>query len=224
VVEREWADEFREFCVLNPAPCPLLDVTAAGSPHPLRVAPDADIRTDVPAYRVYDDGRIRELRHLLDVWREDHVGFLLGCSFSFERALEAAGIRMRHVELRRTVPMYVTDRACTATARLRGPLVVSMRPIPASSADLVREICAGYPAAHGAPIHIGSPAALGIADLGSPSYGDAVPVGAGEVPAFWACGVTPQVVLRESGCRWFASHEPGRMFVTDADDSIVPLA
>jgi uncharacterized protein YcsI (UPF0317 family) len=223
VVGLEWADEFREFCLRNVRPCPLLDMTAPGWPHPRRVAADADLRTDVPSYRIYEDGKARQVTDLVSVWRDDHVAFLLGCSFGFERALKAAGIAMRHVELGRTVPMYVTDRACLESGRLRGPLVVSMRPIPAASVDLVIEISARYPGAHGAPVHVGAPSALGIVDLDRPSYGDPVPVKRDEIPAFWACGDTPQVVLRESGCPWFASHEPGRMFVTDADEMIAPL-
>ena len=223
VVATDWADAFREFCLLNARPCPLLDVTDPGSPHPRRVAPDADLRTDLPAYRIYEGATMRQVTNLTSAWRDDHVAFLLGCSFGFERALVDAGIAMRHVDLGRTVPMFVTNRDCVPSGPLHGPLVVSMRPIAASSVALVKEICSHYPGAHGEPVHVGDPSGLGIADLDRPSYGDAVPIEAGEVPAFWACGVTPQVVLRESGCRWFASHEPGRMFVTDAAETLAPL-
>jgi uncharacterized protein YcsI (UPF0317 family) len=223
VVERGWADEFRTFCALNPRPCPLLDVTIAGSPHPRRVAPEADLRTDLAGYRVYERGHMRPMTDLREVWRDDLVAFLLGCSFSFERALVASGIAMRHVDLRRTVPMYVTDRECAPAGRLHGQLVVSMRPIPAARVAEVRTICAGYPAAHGAPVHVGDPGAIGIADLAFPDFGEALPIGADEVPAFWACGVTPQVVLRASGCLWYASHEPGQMFITDRDESVATL-
>jgi uncharacterized protein YcsI (UPF0317 family) len=130
---------------------------------------------------------------------------------------------MRHVELGRTVSMYTTADQCAPAGRLHGPLVVSMRPVPRARVTEVRDICARYPGAHGAPIHVGDPSALGIADLARPDFGDAVPVQEGEVPAFWACGVTPQVVLRESGCLWFASHEPGQMFVTDREEDLLPL-
>ena len=224
VLGRDWADEFRRFCLANPRPCPLLDMTEPGSPHPRRVASDADLRTDLPGYLIHEGGTMRQVADLRSVWREDHVAFLLGCSFSFERALVAAGIAMWHIDLGRTVPMFVTNRACVPSARLRGPLVVTMRPVPRSSVERVNEICGRYPGAHGAPVHVGDPSALGIADIDRPSYGDAVPIGAGEVPAFWACGVTPQVVLRGSGCPWFASHEPGQMFVTDAEETLAPLA
>jgi uncharacterized protein YcsI (UPF0317 family) len=224
VVARDWAEDFRRFCLLNARPCPLLDVTQPGSPHPKRVAPDADLRTDLPAYRIHEGKTMRRVTDLRSVWRDDHVAFLLGCSFSFERALVAAGIAMRHIDLGRTVPMFVTNRACAPSGRLHGPLVVTMRPIPRSSVNLVRAICARYPGAHGEPVHVGDPSELGIPDTDRPSFGDAVPIEAGEVPAFWACGVTPQVVLRDSGCPWYASHEPGRMFVTDAPETVAPLA
>jgi len=201
----------------------MLDVTDAGSPQPRRVAPSADLRTDVPGYRLYEHGQMRQLADLRTVWADDLVAFLLGCSFSFERVLVAAGLSMRHIELRRTVPMYITDRASTPAGRLHGPLVVSMRPIPLERVDDVMAICARLPGAHGEPIHVGDPSVLGIEELGRPDFGDAVPLMTGEVPVFWACGVTPQVVLRASGCDWFASHEPGHMFVTDRDDTLLPL-
>lgn len=224
VVPRDWAAEVREFCERNPRPCPLLDVTEPGSPHPLRVAPSADLRTDVAGYRVYERGTARRVRDLRDVWRDDLVSFLLGCSFSFERALAAARIPMRHTDLGRTVPMFATTRACAPAGRVRGALVVSMRPIAASRTREVVEICERYPGAHGAPVHLGDPSALGIEDLARPDFGDAVPIEEGEVPAFWACGVTPQVALRKSGCEWFASHEPGQMFVTDREETLIPLS
>jgi uncharacterized protein YcsI (UPF0317 family) len=223
VLPQAWAADFRDFCERNPQPCPLLDVTDRGSPHPSRTAPTADLRTDVAGYRIYERGTMRRVRDLRDAWRDDLVAFLLGCSFSFERALVAAGFPMRHADLGLTVPMYVTRRACTSAGRIHGPLVVSLRPIDSTRIDDVLHICERYPGAHGAPVHVGDPSALGIADLGRPNFGDAVPIEPGEVPAFWACGVTPQVVLRQSGCEWFASHEPGQMFVTDREDTLAPL-
>jgi uncharacterized protein YcsI (UPF0317 family) len=223
VVRRDWAAEFRTFCTRNPKPCPLLDVTPAGTPRPSRLAPNADLRTDIAGYRVYTNALPLTVADLRSSWTDDCVGFLLGCSFSFERALIAAGIRMRHVDGGTTVPMYRTTVDCVPTARLHGPLVVSMRPVPQDRVSDVRRICGDYPGAHGAPVHVGEPAAIGISDLRRPDYGDPVAIRPDEVPAFWACGVTPQVVLAESGCPWFASHEPGRMFVSDADERIAPL-
>lgn len=224
VVPRSWAEEFLEFCVRNPRPCPLLDVTATGSPHPLRLAPEADLRTDVPGYRIFSDGAFRETTDLLQEWNESSVGFLLGCSFTFERALQHAGVPMRHVERGGTVPMYRTSLSCTPTARLAGPLVVSMRPIPRALVSLASEVSARYPGSHGAPVQVGGPAVLGIADLARPDFGDPADIGADEVPVFWACGVTPQIVLAESGCEGFAAHLPGRMFVGDAPETLGVLS
>ncbi len=224
VLPREWADDFRAFCLRNPRPCPLLDVTAPGSPRPMRLAPDADVRTDLPGYRVYANGHAERRDDLLDVWRDDLVAFLIGCSFSFERALVADGISVRHLELGTTVPMYVTTIPCRSAGRVAGPMVVSMRPIAAALVDRVRTICARYPGSHGEPVHAGEPAAIGIADLARPDFGDAVPLRADEVAVFWGCGVTPQVVLERSGCSWYAAHEPGRMFVADREETVGPLA
>ncbi len=223
VLPRDWAGEFREFCLRNPKPCPLLDVTVPGSPHPMRVAPEADLRTDVPGYRAFGSGGWRELDDLRALWRDDLVAFLLGCSYTFERALQSEGIAIRHIELGRTVPMYRTSAECAPVGRLHGPMVVSMRPIPKALAGRVSAICSRYPGSHGEPVHVGDPARLGIRDLAAPDYGDPVPIQPGEVPAFWGCGVTPQAVLRQSGCEWFAAHRPGHMFVSDAPETIAPL-
>ncbi|HVR89203.1 MAG TPA: putative hydro-lyase [Candidatus Limnocylindria bacterium] len=220
VLPASWAEEFVEFCARNPRPCPLLDVTTTGSPDPRRLAPGADLRTDVPGYRVFAQGTVRETNDLRLVWADDSVGFLLGCSFTFERALQAARVPLRHIEEGKTVPMYRTSLACTPTARLAGPMVVSMRPVPRRLVARATEISSRFPASHGAPIHIGDPSAIGIADLARPDFGDPVDIGADDVPVFWGCGVTPQVVLAESGCEPFAAHAPGKMFVGDAAETI----
>lgn len=220
VLRADWAEEFSEFCVRNPRPCPLLDVTAVGSPDPRRLAPGADLRTDVPGYRIFAQGTFREATDLRAEWGGDSVGFLLGCSFTFERALQAAGIPLRHVEQGTTVPMYRTSLACIPTARLAGPMVVSMRSIPRALVDRATEISARYPGSHGAPVHAGDPSTIGIADIAHPDFGDPVDIGDDEVPVFWACGVTPQVILEASGCPAFAAHAPGRMFVGDAPETI----
>lgn len=223
VVDREWADDLARFCIRNPRPCPLLDVTRAGSPVPARLAVDADVRTDLPGYRIYRDGVVEDAADLREVWHDGLVAFLIGCSFSFERALRAGGIPIRHIELGRTVPMYVTTLQCEPAGRLAGPMVVSMRPVAAASVDRAVEISSRFPGAHGAPVHVGDPAAIGIRSLDEPDFGEAVPVAAGEVPVFWGCGVTPQVALSRSGCGWFAGHRPGYMFVSDREDDIAPL-
>lgn len=214
------AFDFLRFAVRNPKPCPVLDVTAPGSPHPDPLwAEDADLRTDLPRYRVYQDGELAaEPADLLDWWRDDMVAFLLGCSFTFERALLAEGVPVRHLECGCNVPMYRTNRATRPAGPFHGPLVVSMRPIPADQVAKAVQITARYPSVHGAPVHIGDPAALGIEDLAHPDYGEPVPIRPGEVPVFWACGVTPQAVALASRIPLMITHAPGHMFITDRLD------
>jgi uncharacterized protein YcsI (UPF0317 family) len=146
---------------------------------------------------------------------DDLVAFLLGCSFTFEHALVEAGIPPRNVELGTKVSMFVSNIACVPAGRFHGPMVVTMRPIPQARVDLVRELSARYPHAHGAPIHVGDPKAIGIADLSRPEYGEPVPIHAGEVPVFWACGVTSQAVAERARVEFMITHEPAQMFVTD---------
>lgn len=214
------AFDFLRFCVRNPKPCPVLEVTDAGSPHPDPVwGGDADLRTDLPRYRVYEDGELVEEPHdIRHRWQEDLVAFLLGCSFTFERALVAAGIPVRHLECGCNVPMFRTNRTCRPAGPFHGPLVVTMRPIPGRLVARAVQITARYPSVHGAPVHIGDPSALGIEDLGQPDYGDPVPVQAGDVPVFWACGVTPQAVALAARVPLMITHAPGHMFITDMPD------
>lgn len=220
VLPREDAYDFLLFCTRNPKPCPLLDVTDIGSPEPVLAAPGADLRYDLPRYRVYEHGSLVDEPGTLEgLWRDDLVAFLLGCSYTFEHALAAAGITMRHFECGTNVPMYRTNRDCVPAGRFHGPLVVSMRPIPASKVARAVEITSRYPQAHGAPVHIGDPAGLGIADLGSPDWGDPAPLEPGDVPVFWACGVTPQAVAMQTRPALMITHAPGHMFITD-----IPMA
>jgi len=219
ILPEEWAFEFLLFCQRNPRPCPVLDVTDVGFPHPARVAPAADLRTDLPKYRIYRSGKLEaEVTQITDFWQDDMVAFLLGCSYTFEAALLAAGIAVRHIEEGRNVPMYVTNIQCTPAGRFRGPMVVSMRPIPSRQVVKAVEVTVRFPKAHGAPVHIGDPAAIGIEDLARPDFGDAVTVEEGEVPLFWACGVTPQVAAREARPELMITHAPGHMFITDLRD------
>ena len=211
------ADEFAEFCRLNSRPCPLIEQTEVGNPEPKQSAPGADLRTDVPRYRVFRNGvaEVFEPTEVLSFWRDDFVGFLLGCSFTFEAALMVAGLPVRHLELGRNVPMYRTNIACRAAGRFAGPLVVSMRPYRPELVPRVREITGRYPTMHGEPIHVGDPAAIGIHDLAKPDFGDAVPIQPGEIPVFWACGVTPQLALAAARPEVAITHSPGCMFITD---------
>lgn len=220
VLPRQAAADFREFCRLNPRPCPLLEETAVGNPEPQQIAPGADLRTDLPRYRVWHHGElIDEPEDLRDSWRDDMVGFLLGCSFTFEHALLDAGLPMRHLEVGTNVPMYRTNRPCKEAGPFGGPLVVSMRPMTPGQATEAAEITRCYPRAHGAPVQIGDATALGIQDLEQPDFGDPVEVRPGEVPVFWACGVTPQAALAAAKPEIALTHSPGCMFVTDLRDS-----
>lgn len=215
---RELAFDFLLFAQRNPKPCPILDVLDAGATAGPLLA--GDIRTDLPAYRVYVDGElVAETPDVRPWWRADLVSFLVGCSFTFEAALQQAGVAVRHIDLSLNVPMYRTNRRCRSAGRFTGPLVVSMRPVPADQvADAVR-VTSRYPAVHGAPMHVGDPRALGIEDLARPDYGDPVDVREGEVPVFWGCGVTPQAAVVESRPDLAIAHAPGHMLVTDARDS-----
>ena len=208
--------DFLRFCVHNPQPCPVLEVTDPGSPEPVHTAPGADLRTDLPRYRVYRDGELAgEPGDVLEHWRDDLVAFLLGCSFTFERALLAEGLPVRHLEQRVNVPMYRTSLACRPSGRFSGPLVVSMRPMRPDQAIRATQVTARFVRAHGAPVHVGDPAAIGVFNIDNPDYGDAVEIREGEVPVFWACGVTPQAVATQSRPELMITHAPGHMFVTD---------
>jgi uncharacterized protein YcsI (UPF0317 family) len=222
ILPADWAYDFLLFCRRNPKPCPLLDVTETGSPVPTALAAGADLRTDLPKYRVWEHGVLVEepvgIEHL---WRDDLVAFLIGCSFTFEAALVRSGVPVRHLELGCNVPMYRTSIACRSAGRFHGPLVVSMRPL--SPADAIRavQITSRFPDVHGAPVHLGFPEQIGITDLRQPDYGDPVPVADEELPVFWACGVTPQAAAVASRPPLMITHSPGCMFVTDIrDDSL----
>src|SRR5690349_20255202 len=211
---------FLRFCLRNPKPCPVLEVCEPGSPEPVGYAAGADLRTDLPGYRVWRDGELAEERgDVRELWRDDLVAFLIGCSFTFERALLADGLPVRHIEQGVNVPMYRTSRACAPAGRFSGPLVVSMRPMAPPQALQAAEITARYPEVHGAPVHAGDPAELGIDDLGEPDYGDPVEVRDGEIPVFWACGVTPQAVVMQAKPDFAITHRPGHMFLTDLKDT-----
>jgi uncharacterized protein YcsI (UPF0317 family) len=216
ILPQALANDFLRFCQRNPKPCPLLAVTEPGDPIVRDLGHDVDLRTDVPRYRVWRDGALHaEVDDLRAVWREDFVGFVLGCSFSFEQALLDDGIPLRHVAQGRNVAMYRTSIPTAPAGRFAGPLVVSMRPMSAAHAIRAIQVTSRFPSVHGAPVHFGDPAAIGIADLSRPDYGDAVDVLPGEVPVFWACGVTPQAALLAARPEVCVTHAPGCMLVTD---------
>jgi uncharacterized protein YcsI (UPF0317 family) len=214
------ADDFRLFCERNPKPCPLLAIGEVGDPMLPTLGQDIDIRTDLPRYRVWRNGEMmNEPEQIEDLWRDDLVTFVIGCSFSFEQALIGAGIPLRHINEGLNVAMYRTDIETTPAGIFSGPMVVSMRPLSAADAIRAVEITSKFPNVHGAPIHFGDPAAIGIGDLSKPDYGDAVAVMPGETPVFWACGVTPQAALLRAKPDFCITHSPGCMLMTDLFNS-----
>lgn len=215
IVPQEYAFDFLLFCQRNPKPCPLVEVLEAGQFSP-RCAPGADLRTDLPGYRIYENGELRqEVTDINAYWREDCVSFLIGCSFSFETALGEGGIPLRHVQQGLNVAMYKTTIACQPAGKFHGNMVVSMRPVKSRDVARAVEISGKFPQVHGAPVHIGHPAAIGIEDLSRPDFGDAVEILDDELPVFWACGVTPQYVAQLSRIPFCITHSPGKMLVTD---------
>jgi len=216
ILPQEYAEDFLAFCRANPKPCPLLCVSEPGEAQLPTLGEDLDIRSDVPRYRVFRDGVLTdEVFDLREHWRSDLVTFVLGCSFSFEEALMEAGLPLRYVEQGRNVPMYRTNIDTVPAGPFRGKLVVSMRPFKPADAIRAIEITSRYPRAHGAPLHIGRPELIGIADLGRPWAGDTTEVREDELPVFWACGITPQSVVLEARPSLCITHSPGHMLVTD---------
>ncbi|MCP5002079.1 MAG: putative hydro-lyase [Hyphomicrobiales bacterium] len=220
ILPEDHAVDFLRFCQRNAKACPLVGVSDRASPMMHTLGADIDIRTDVPSYRIYRNGVVeQEVTDISDLWRDDLVAFALGCSFTFERALMADGIRLHHIERNFTIPMYRTSVPTEPAGPFNGGVVVSMRPIARADVDRTREISARYPFAHGAPIHLGEPHAIGIASLDEPDWGDACAVGDDEVPVFWACGVTPQNAVLNAKPDICITHTPGCMLVTDIDEN-----
>jgi uncharacterized protein YcsI (UPF0317 family) len=220
ILPRELAFEFLLFCQRNPKPCPLIGVSEIGDPVMPLLGHDVDVRSDLPRYRVWRNGELAdEPTDIRTYWRDDLVAFLIGCSFSFEEAMLADGLPVRHIQRGCNVPMYRTSVATAPAGRFSGPLVVSMRPLTPADAIRAVQITSRFPSVHGAPVHIGDPAAIGIGDVSRPDYGDAVDIAPGEVPVFWACGVTPQAVIAKTRPDFCITHAPGYMLVTDIKNS-----
>jgi len=216
ILPTDYALDFFRFCQRNPKPCPLVGVSDTGDPKMRTLGKDIDIRTDVPLYNVYRDGALdTQTADITDLWRDDFVAFVLGCSFTFEEALMAEGIRLPHIEDNKTVSMYRTSLRAQPAGPFTGPIVVSMRPMHPSNAVRACAVTARYPHAHGEPIHIGSAADIGIKDLSAPDWGDPVILDEDQIPVFWACGVTPQAAMTSARPLLCITHAPGRMLITD---------
>lgn len=216
ILPRELAYDFLLFAQRNPKSCPILEVSDTGSRYLKEIAPGADIARDIPRYRIYEHGVMTgEYTDVSDFWRDDLVSFLIGCSFSFEGELMEADVSVRHIEEGRNVPMYITNIPCQPAGVFRGSMVVSMRPLPYDQIVKSVLVTGSMPKVHGAPVHIGEPAAIGIRDIHRPDFGDSVTIRPGEVPVFWPCGVTPQAVLMASKPAFAITHAPGHMLVTD---------
>lgn len=219
VLPGKLAYDFLLFCIRNPKPCPIIEVGGKGEYLTRFIADGADIRTDIPRYMVYRDGvKTEEPYDIVELWQDDFVYFLLGCSFSFERRLMEGGVPVRHIEMGTNVPIYITNLQCRPAGVFHGPLVVTMRPVPGRLVTRAVEITAALPAVHGSPVYIGDPAGIGIKDLGRPDFGEPVTINPGEVPVFWACGVTPQAAALSAKPEIMITHSPGHMFVGDIPD------
>ncbi|WP_210203634.1 putative hydro-lyase [Breoghania corrubedonensis] len=220
-----YALDFMRFCQRNPKPCPLIGVSDTGNPDMFTLGADIDIRTDIPAYNIYRYGELADtVPDIRAIWNDDLVAFALGCSFTFEHALLEAGIDVWHISNNSTVPMYRTSIFTVPAGPFRGGSVVSMRMIPSERVDEAVAISSRFPLAHGSPVHIGDPAAIDIADLSRPDWGDPVPMPVTHTPVFWACGVTPQAIIRNAKLPICITHKPGTMLLTEVpDDADVPL-
>jgi uncharacterized protein YcsI (UPF0317 family) len=216
ILPKALAHDFLQYCQRNPKPCPLLAVSEPGRAALPSLGADLDIRTDVPRYRVWRRGElVAEPTDIRDLWQGDLVTFVIGCSFSFEQALIEAGLPVRHIEQGRNVPMFRTNIATAEAGPFGGPLVVTMRPMRAAAAIRAIQVTSRFPDVHGAPVHLGDPALIGIRDLSRPDYGDAVDVYPDEIPVFWACGVTPQAAIEQARPEFCITHAPGAMLITD---------
>ena len=216
ILRKALADDFLRYCQRNPKPCPVLAVSEPGRPDLPSLGADLDIRTDLPRYRVWRNGELVDSpTDIRDLWRDDLVTFVIGCSFSFEQALMDAGLPLRHVAQGKNVAMYRTNVPTEPAGPFEGPMVVTMRPLSPQDAIRAVQVTSRFPDVHGAPVHIGDPAQIGIADLSRPDYGDAVEVLPGELPVFWACGVTPQAAIERARPDFCITHAPGAMLITD---------
>ncbi|MEG0812855.1 MAG: putative hydro-lyase [Clostridium sp.] len=215
ILPKKYAEDFKEFARKNPKPCPILEIIE-GSPMVHAMGEGANLVTDIPKYFIYKNGvKVDEVTDASSYWEDDFVGFLIGCSFSFEEALLKAGIEVRHIAQGCNVPMFKTNIPCAPAGVFNGPVVASMRPMTPENAQIAKEITDRFPNVHGGPIQIGHPEDVGVFDINKPDYGDSVEVREGEIPVFWACGVTPQAAVENAKPPIVITHAPGYMFITD---------
>ena len=221
ILPQDYANDFLKFCHLNPKPCPIIGMSESPGDFRLKsLGQDIDLRTDIPQYKLFENGQnVAQVNSIEQYWRDDLVAFVLGCSFSFEEALLADGLDVRNLSQGVNVPMYRTNIACQPAGPFAGNMVVSMRPYKPADAIRAVQICSRFPSVHGAPIHFGDPGAIGINDINTPDFGDAVTINDGEVPVFWSCGVTPQVAVEQAKPEFCITHAPGCMLVTDLNNS-----
>jgi uncharacterized protein YcsI (UPF0317 family) len=216
ILPQSQAADFHRFCQLNPKPCPIIGMSDPGDPRIPSLGLDLDIRTDIPQYVVWNDGEaIDRPAEVMKYWRDDLVSFVIGCSYSFEEAMMADDLPIRHIEQDVLVPMYRTNIECQPAGPFAGPMVVSMRPLKPKDAIRAVQITSRFPSVHGAPVHLGLPHSIGIDDINKPDYGDAVHINDDEIPVFWACGVTPQSVIAAARVPFAITHAPGVMLITD---------
>lgn len=213
VVPENLAFEFLLYCQRNARACPVLEVCDPGDTEPKQLAPGADLRTDLSQYAIYRNGeRQPDVTDLRALWRADLVAFLIGSGITFDGALERAGVptdKHRWV-LNSKIPTV-------PSGRFRGDMVVTMRWLTPEQAIVATQVSSRFPHNHGAPIHIGDPAAIG-ADLAHPLFGGPVPaLPGGLVAVFWACGVTPQQAALEARIELLIAHAPAHSFVTDLE-------
>ncbi|HJO75584.1 MAG TPA: putative hydro-lyase [Rhodospirillales bacterium] len=216
ILPAEYAMDFQRYCQRNPKPCPLVGVSDTGEPTLPTLGSDIDIRTDIPSYNVYRDGELSEqVTNIKNLWQDDFVTFIIGCSYTFEHALMEEGVSLRHIDENKTVSMYNTNIETTPAGPFSGGTVVSMRPLSVEKTIRAIEITSRFPQAHGTPVHFGDAEEIGIADINKPDWGDAPDIRDGEVPVFWACGVTPQAAVRNAKPSICITHAPGSMLITD---------
>ena len=216
ILPAKWAEDFLLYCQRNPRPCPLIARSDVGDPRLPTLSDDLDIRTDVPRYHIFRDGTfVEEVTDIHSYWRDDLVTFALGCSFSFEEALQEAGVRLKFLERNNVAAVYVTNVDTVPAGPFKGPLVVTMRAFTPADAIRAVQITSRFPNVHGAPVHLGNPGSIGVdlsrryLDVGDPEVAD------DELPVFWACGLTPQLAVKNARPPLCITHAASSMLITD---------